>query len=44
MTHEVKGYYVTDSNFSETAHFVDVERLNDSWSGDMIAIPNKHMA
>ena len=43
-THEVKGYYVTDSNFSETAHFVDAERLNDSWGGDMIVIPNKSMA
>lgn len=43
-THEVKGYYVTDSNFSDTAHFVDVERLNDSWGGDMIVIPNKSMA
>ena len=44
VTHEVKGYYVTDSNFSDAAHFVDIDRLNDSWGGDMIAIPNKHMA
>ena len=44
VTHEVKGYYVTDSNFADTAHFVDVERLNNAWTGDMIAIPNKTMA
>lgn len=45
-THEVKGYYVTDSNFSDAAHFVDANRLEDSWSGlcDMIVIPEKVIA
>lgn len=46
VTHEVKGYYVTDSNFADTAHFVDVERLENAWTGlsDMIVIPNKNIA
>ncbi len=45
VTHEVKGYYVTDSNFAEAAHFVDAELLENAWSGlsDMIVIPNKSL-
>ena len=46
VTHEVKGYYVTDSNFADAAHFVDAERLENAWTGlsDMIVIPNKNLA
>lgn len=40
-SHEVEGYYVTDSNYPQSAHFVSVEKLNGSWYGDMIAIPEK---
>ena len=43
-TNEVKGYYVTDSNVPGTAHFVEVDRLKESWYRDMIVIPNKHVA
>ena len=39
-THETRGYYVTDTNFGGAAHFVPVERMNDSLlSYNFITIP-----
>jgi hypothetical protein len=43
-THELEGYYITDSNYPQSAHYVTVERLDGSWYGDMIAIPDKMIA
>lgn len=39
-THDTRGYYVTDTNCGGVAHFVPVERMNDSLlSYDFITIP-----
>lgn len=38
-THEVEGFYVTDSNFPESAHFISVEKMASSWWNDMITVP-----
>lgn len=40
-TGEVAGFYVTDSNFPQSARFVNVEKMQDSWFGDMITVPEK---
>lgn len=40
-TKEIAGYYVTDSNIPNAAHFVEVSKLANSWYGDFIAIPNR---
>lgn len=40
-TGEVAGFYVTDSNFPQTARFVNVEKMQNSWFGDMITVPEK---
>lgn len=38
-THELEGFYVTDSNFPESAHFISVDKMEASWWNDMITIP-----
>ena len=39
-THETRGYYVTDTNYGGVAHFVPVEKMNDSLlSYNFITIP-----
>ena len=38
-TQELKGFYVTDSNFSQRAHLITVEKMKTVWRGDMIAVP-----
>lgn len=43
-TSEVAGYYVTDSNYPESARFVSVEKMESSMLGDMITIPEKKIA
>ena len=43
-TGDLKGFYVTDSNYPGAAHFVPTERLEASWNGaDMISVP-EHLA
>ena len=43
-TGDLKGFYVTDSNYPGAAHFVPTERLEASWDGtDMISVP-EHLA
>ncbi len=41
QTGEVAGFYVTDSNFPQTARFVSVDKMQNSWRCDMITIPEK---
>lgn len=41
-TGDLKGFYVTDSNFPGGAHFVTKEQLDASWTKvDMISVPEK---
>lgn len=44
-TGDLKGFYVTDSNYPGAAHFVPTERLEASWDGaDMISVPENLVA
>ena len=44
-TGDLKGFYVTDSNFPGGAHFVTTEQLAAAWDGaDMISVPEKLVA
>ena len=37
---DLKGFYVTDSNYPGAAHFIPTEQLEASWTGfDMISVP-----
>ena len=39
-TGDLKGFYVTDSNYPGAAHFIPTEQLEASWTGlDMISVP-----
>ena len=39
-TGDLKGFYVTDSNFPGAAHFIPTEQMEASWFGnDMISVP-----
>lgn len=40
VTNEIKGFYITDSNFPGTAHYVDVDTLSNVWYNDIISVPN----
>lgn len=41
-TGDLKGFYVTDSNYPGGAHYVPTEQLVASWDGaDMISVPEK---
>ena len=44
VSHEVEGFYVTDTNLPQTAHFVPVEKMRQCWFGDMISVPEKEIA
>ena len=43
-THELSGYYITDSNHPGAVHLVEVERLSNSWNHDLITVPEKEFA
>ena len=43
-SHEVAGYYITDSNYPNSAHFVEIDRLSNSWDNDLITIPEKEFS
>lgn len=38
VTGELKGYYITDSNFPGGAHFKTIAELKSCWTGDMIIV------
>lgn len=39
-SNELKGVYITDSNYPGAAHFIDINRLSNVWHNDVISIPN----
>lgn len=41
VTNEISGYYITDSNYPQSVHFVSVDKLERAWQGDMITVPEK---
>lgn len=40
ITGETRGFYVTDSNYPNGAHFLTLDDFQDCWHKDMISIPN----
>ena len=44
QTGDVAGFYVTDSNFPQSAHFITIDKMQSSWQGDMITVPEKVVA
>jgi hypothetical protein len=43
-SHEISGYYITDSNHPNAVHLVEVDRLSSSWNHDLITVPEKEFA
>ena len=39
-SNEIKGFYITDSNFPGSAHFIETSKLSNAWYNDIISIPN----
>jgi len=41
-THEIEGFYITDTNHPGTARFMNVDSFDKAWLKDMTSIPNPH--